>query len=56
MRSTCIEIKEAEQAKIYNYKNTGLKLRKMNAAIRLSKICKNQANGAKIFQHQNQWK
>ena len=31
---------EAEQAKIYNYNNTRLKLLKTNAAILFNKICK----------------
>jgi hypothetical protein len=40
MHSTGTEIIEAQQAKIYNYKNTRLKLIKTNAAIWLNKICK----------------
>ena len=40
MRSTFISIIEAQQAKIYNnYKNTKLKLLKMNAAIWFNKMC-----------------
>ena len=41
MHGTCIKIREAQQAKIYNnYRNTRLKLLKMNAIIWFNKICK----------------
>jgi len=40
MHGTAIEIIEAQKAKIYNYKNTSLKLMKTNAAIWLNKISK----------------
>jgi len=39
MHSTDSKIIEAQLAKIYNYKNTKLKLQKTNAAILLNKIC-----------------
>jgi hypothetical protein len=41
LQGTYIKIGEAQQARIYNsYKNTKLKLLKMNAAIWYNKICK----------------
>jgi hypothetical protein len=39
----------AQQAKIYNYKNTRLKLLKTNAAIWLNKICKNMQMTPKYY-------
>ena len=40
MHGTCIKITEAQQAKMYNYKNTKLKLLKTKASISFNKTCK----------------
>jgi hypothetical protein len=40
---------EAQQAKIYNYKNTKLKLLKTNAAMWLNKLCKTKQLTPKYF-------
>jgi hypothetical protein len=49
MHSTEIEITEAKQVKIYNYKNTRLKLMKTNAAIWLNKISKTKQLASDYF-------
>ena len=49
--SLCIKIIEAQRAKIYNsYKNTRLKILKMNAAIWFNKICKTNSLPTAAFE------
>ena len=50
MYGACIEIIEAQQAKICNsYKNTRLKLLKTNAGVWFNKICKTKQLTPKYF-------
>jgi hypothetical protein len=48
-RCRVIEIREAQHAKIYNYKNCRPKLLKTNAAIWLIKMYKNRQMTAKYY-------
>jgi len=49
MQGTCIGIIGAQQAKIFNYKNTRLKLLKTNADTWFNKICKTKQLTPKYF-------